>query len=101
MDGFTQIFDLCMAFAGVYMLYSAVTGAGSLFKTETVKKGLEEQYKKYMRLFCIFGGVISLVYALLDYLRIEPFATVMFIVLCVFVIGFGIFFYKFGTHEKA
>jgi len=53
-DGFLGIFEL---FLGVYLLYGAVTAKGQFYKTDNVKKGMEEKYKKTIRLFCVLLGI--------------------------------------------
>lgn len=53
-SGFLNIFEL---FLGVYMLYGAVTAKGQFYKTDNVKKGMEEKYKKIIRLFCVLLGI--------------------------------------------
>ena len=53
-DGFLGIFEL---FLGVYMFYGAATAKGQFYKTDNVKKGMEEKYKKTIRLFCIILGI--------------------------------------------
>jgi len=86
MDVYTQVYDLCMILAGVYMLYSAIVGTGSIYKNENIKSGMEEKYKKAMRLFCLIGGLTAAATGLLDYLKIQPFAMILFGVLTLMVI---------------
>lgn len=100
MGSYTEIIDLFMGAAGVYMLYSAVTGRGSLFNMENVKKGLEETFLKYLKLFCWVGGVLAVGNALLDYFRIEPYATITYIILAVFIVAFAVFYAKFTAPKK-
>ncbi|NLJ31961.1 MAG: hypothetical protein GX424_10235 [Clostridiales bacterium] len=100
MDRYTEIMDIFMGIAGVYMLYAAVTGRGSLFKTENIKKELAEPFKKYLRLFCWFGGIMAIANALLDYFGVEPFAGITLAVLAVFVVALMIFFAKFSIPKK-
>lgn len=87
MPDYAQIFDLLLAVAGVYMLYAAITGKGSIYKNVNVKAEKQDAYKKLIKWFCVVGGLISLVLVPLDYLHVEPASTVVFIVLCVLVVA--------------
>lgn len=82
MDNFTMMFDTLIAICGVYMLFWAASGTGPLYKSENIKAGKISIYKKFMRLFCLIGGILSIATGVLDFLKAEPFATVAFIALC-------------------
>ena len=97
MDAFTELFDICILLAGVYMLYSAMTGKGSLYKTDNVKKGKEKDYRKFTRLFCTVGGVVAVAQGALDHFRVEPYATILFILLCVVVVAFCVLNVVYGN----
>lgn len=97
MGSFTELFDVCIVFSGVYMLYSAVTGKGSLYKTDNIKKGLEEKYQKLVRLLCTAGGVLALAQGALDYFKVEPFATILFFFLCAVVVAFCVVSASYGN----
>jgi hypothetical protein len=88
LGSFIELFDVCIVFSGVYMLYSAVTGKGSFYKTDNIKKGLEEKYKKLIRLLCAVGGVLAAAQGSLDYFKIQPFATILFFLLCAVIVAF-------------
>ncbi len=48
MGGFFGMFQLLL---GVYLIYGAITGKGQLYTAQNIKKGMEEKYKKTMRIF--------------------------------------------------
>ncbi|MDR1620647.1 MAG: hypothetical protein LBS18_08320 [Clostridiales bacterium] len=64
------MFDLFELIIGAYLLYGAVTGKGKIFQNENVKKGMEAQYKKRMRLFCWILGPLMVGCGLLS--RLNP-----------------------------
>jgi hypothetical protein len=88
MDTYTQLFDICVFFSGVYMMYCAFTRKGSLYNTENIKKGMEENYKIFVWWFCLCGGIVGVATGLLDYFKVEPFAMITFILLCVIFVVF-------------
>ena len=96
MDNYTQLFDLFEIIAGVYMLYCAITGKGSIYKNENLKKGVEEKYKKYVRWFCLYGGLLAVATGVLDYFRIEPFAMILFAILSLYIILFIVIIVRFN-----
>lgn len=100
MGSYTEIIDLCIAAAGVYLLYAAITGRTSLFDTERVKKESAERFLKDMKRFCWVGGVLAAGNAALDYFHIEPFAAVTFVLLAVFVVAFAVFYTRFTSAKK-
>lgn len=53
---YNSMFGYFELIIGVYLLYSAITGKGQLLKNENIKKGMEAQYKKWMR---ILAAVLS------------------------------------------
>jgi hypothetical protein len=64
------------------MLYSAISGKGSFYKDENIKSDMKEKYKKLIKCFCLFGGLIAVAYGAFDFLKIEPIATILFVILC-------------------
>jgi hypothetical protein len=100
MDVYTQVYDLCMVLAGVYMLYSAIIGRGSIYKNENIKSGLAEKYKKAMRLFCLLGGLTAAATGLLDYLQIQPFAMIMFGALTLMMIFFIVIIIRYTVPQN-
>lgn len=87
MDLYSQMFNAFLVLAGFYMLCGAATGKGSLFKTDRVKKGLEEKYRRFIRWFCLAGGPLALATGALDYLKLAPYSTILFVAFTVFVIA--------------
>ena len=85
MDTYTLIFDILIFITGIYMVFWSFSGTGPLYKTEYIKNGFEEKYKKLIKWFCLFGGISALGTGGLDYFKIQPFATIAFVVLCVIV----------------
>ena len=100
MNAYNQILDLLVAIAGAYMLYWAFTGKGTLYKSENIKKGLEEKFKKVIKLFCLFGGVLAVLFGLFDYMKIEPLATILFVLLGVAVVLVSVITVRFTDHKK-
>ena len=87
MELYSEVFDAFVVFAGIYMLYGAATGKGSLFKTDRVKKGMEEKYLRFMRGFCLVGGLLGLATGALDYLKLAPYSMIVFVTFGVFVVS--------------
>jgi len=100
MNAYNQILDLFVVIAGAYMLYWAITGKGTLYKSENIKKGMEEKYKKVIKWFCLSGGVLAVLFGVLDYMRIEPIATALFVILCVIVVLVSVIIVGFTDHKK-
>jgi len=100
MDAYTQVFDLCVILSGVYMLYGAITGKGSLYKSENIKEGLEEKYKKFVKWFCLCGGIIAISAGLLDYMKIEPLAMIMLLISILIIILYIIIFIRFSKPKN-
>ena len=88
LGSYTELFDVGIALAGIYMLYGAITGKGSLYKTDNVKKGREQSYRKLVRLFCLPGGLLAVAQGLLDYFGIQPCAMILLILLCAVIVVF-------------
>ncbi|HEX3039516.1 MAG TPA: hypothetical protein VHP54_04415 [Caproiciproducens sp.] len=86
MDAYTMLFDICVILSGVYMLYCAITGKGQIYNSDKVKKGMEEKYRDFMKKFCYAGGVVAVATGVLDYFRIEPYATIVFCIFSAMVI---------------
>ncbi len=83
---FSQFFDICVVISGIYMFYSAFTGKGSLFESSKVKKGMEAEYRTLMLRFCVVGGFISIATGVLDYFKLEPYATISFILFALLIV---------------
>ncbi|MVB12198.1 hypothetical protein CAFE_29300 [Caprobacter fermentans] len=88
--GYNQIFDLFLGLSGIYMLYCGFTGRGSLYRTDHVKKGMEEKYTRVIRWFCLPGGFFAIAAGVLDNWRITPYDKILIIVFAVFVIAFAV-----------
>ena len=99
MDTYSQLFDVCVIISGVYMLYCGVTGKGSIYNNEVVKKGMEEKYRKLIRWFCLCGSIFAFATGLLDYFKIEPIASIMFAIFTLMIIGLVIMISRF-TERK-
>lgn len=85
MNSFAILFDILIAIAGIYMFFWAVTGNGPLYKAENIKENLKNKYHKLIKWFCLFGGLTAIAAGILDYMKIEPAATISFAALCVIV----------------
>ncbi len=66
MDNMFAIFEVGL---GVYILYGAVIKPGQMFKNENIKKGMEEQYRKMIRLFSFILGPLMIATGVVDYLN--------------------------------
>lgn len=100
MDNYTQMFDVCIILAGLYMLYCAITGKGSLYRTDNIKKGQEESYQKTMRRLCLVGGIFAVPQGLLDFFKIQPLALILFLLFCAVVVAFCILSVKYGDFHR-
>jgi hypothetical protein len=95
-----QLFDLFVIISGAYMLYSAITGKGSLYKSEYIKKGFEEKYKKFVRWFCLCGGLIACAAGLFDYIKNESLAMIMYAILTLIIILYIIIIVRFSEPKN-
>ena len=95
MELYSEMFDAFVVFSGIYMLVGAVTGKGSLFKTDRIKKGMEEKYLRFMRGFCVVGGLLGLATGALDYLKLAPYSTILFVAFAVFVVSGAVVMARF------
>lgn len=100
MNTYTQMIDSCMVMAGVYMLYCAIIGKGSLYKSDNIKKCMQEKYMKFIRWFCLYGGLTVVAAGLLDYLKIEPFAAIMYVIFSLIVISLIVINIRFAEPKK-
>lgn len=66
MDNMFVIFEVGL---GVYILYGAIMKSGQMFKNENIKKGMEEQYRKLIRLFSFILGPLMIATGVVDYLN--------------------------------
>jgi hypothetical protein len=82
------------------MLYCAITGKGQIYNTDKVKKGMEEQYRNFMKKFFYAGGVVAIATGVLDYFRIEPYATIIFCIFSAMVVVLIIFSVKYTDRTK-
>lgn len=63
---YNNLFGFFEVAIGIYALYSAITGKGQLLKNDNVKKGMEQRYKKWMRILGAFLGPVMLGLGALD-----------------------------------
>ena len=68
MDSMFVMFEVGL---GVYILYGAVTKSGQMFKNENIKKGMEEQYRHFMRIMSFILGPLMIALGVFDYLNIR------------------------------
>lgn len=101
MELYAQLFDLFLVLAGFYMLYGAFTRKGSLFKTENVKKGMEEKYRNFMRWFCLYGGILAVAAGAFDYLKIKPWALVLFVGFTVYLVAGAAVMVRFNGPRRS
>ncbi len=94
MDNLFSVFELI---AGVYLIYAAITGKGQIYKNDNIKKGMEAQYRKTVRILCAVVGPVMVVQGILDYLyfsspspEMHTVTTVMFVLS---LLGVGALFY--------
>lgn len=81
------------------MLYCGVTGKGSIYNNEVIKKGMEEKYKKLIRWFCLGGSVLAFATGLLDYFKIEPLGSIFYAIFTLMIIALVIIISRF-TERK-
>ena len=86
MDYYIEIFDLLIVITGIYMISWGIAGKGSVYKTENVKAGCEEKYKKLIKWSCIAGGFFAIAMGALEHFNIKALATVSFYLLCTVVV---------------
>lgn len=63
----TNMFSLFEVGLGAYLLYGALTQKGQMYKNDNIKKGMEEKYRKLMRLFGFTLGPMMLALGVVDY----------------------------------
>ena len=100
-DFYAQLIDLCLLLAGVYMLYCAVTGKGSLYKADNVKEEKKESYGRFIRYFCAVAGAAAVATVALDYFKLEPYATILYGILCGLIVVFFAAVFVFNDRKKA
>lgn len=78
----TSLFDLLMLGMGLYVLFAGITGKGRLYAADNVKKGLEQKFKKTLRIiflclgaFMTLNGVASLLLGMLYTSKVVQEAT--------------------------
>lgn len=95
MDSFNRMLDIFIILTGIYMFYWAFSGKGNIYKTDYIKEVLQEKYKKLIKWFCLIGGVLAVITGIVDYLKLEPYATILYYLLlaCVIVAFIVIFIF--------
>ncbi|MDL2218369.1 hypothetical protein LJC27_06885 [Christensenellaceae bacterium OttesenSCG-928-M15] len=66
-DSTYSLFSIFQLLIGVYLLYSAITGKGQLFRNENVKKGKEALYHKRLRIMAAVIAPLMFIQAAIDY----------------------------------
>ncbi|CDZ25131.1 hypothetical protein CCDG5_2039 [[Clostridium] cellulosi] len=100
MDSFNKALDILIMLTGIYMFYWAFSGKGSIYKTDYIKKALHEKYKKMIKWFCIIGGALAVITGGVDYVKLEPYATILYYLLCVCVFAAFIAIFIFIDKSK-
>lgn len=94
MNNLFSVFELI---AGVYLLYGAITGKGQIYQNENIKKGMEEQYHKTIRICCAIVGPIMLTQGVLDYLYVSSpspaLQTATSVLLAASMLGVAVLFF--------
>lgn len=66
-----NLFSLFEVAIGAYLIYGAITGAGQMFRNENIKKGMEQKYRKTMRICSAILGPLMVALGILDYLSMK------------------------------
>ena len=65
MSGMFSLFELGL---GAYLLYCSFTNKGQLFRNDNIKKGMEKEYHRLIRLFGFILGPMMIALGAVDYL---------------------------------
>ena len=81
------------AIFAVYLLFSAFTGKGGLYKNEFVKKESVAQYRHFTKIFALVAGLICAGLAIIGFIGVQNNILVMTIigVLLVLIVVFIVF----------
>lgn len=94
MNNLFSVFELI---AGGYLLYGAITGKGQIYQNENIKKGMEAQYYKTIRICCAIVGPIMLLQGVLDYMYVSSpspaLQTATSILLAASMLGVAVLFF--------
>lgn len=88
--------------AGLYMVISAVTGRGAMYKNENIKEGKEEVFKKTIRICMGAVGLLLLIMGVLDLVsvRLGIWETIIWLVGIAILIFMMIFTNRMTDKEK-
>lgn len=88
--------------AGIYMLVSAITGRGSMYKNENIKEGKEMVFKKTIRVCMGAVGSLLLVMGVLDLVsvRLGIWETIIWLVGIAILVFMMIFTNRMTDKEK-
>lgn len=102
-DSFFSLINLVI---GAYLLYSAITGSGRLYQNENIKKGMEAQYKKRLRIMAFILSPFMLAQSAIDYfypddanMRAVSFA--LYVVSLIAVVALFIISYRMTDRTKS
>lgn len=100
MNNYTELFDILVIIVGLYMLYMGFSGKGTLYKSENIKKEMKEKYNKLIKWFSLIGGFIAIATGVFDYIKIQPIATILFVILCAVVISVAVIIVTYTNPKK-
>lgn len=89
-----DLFGLMELAAGAYLSFSAISGKGHVFRNEAVKKGMEQTYKKRIRLLSALLGPVLLALGIVDLISGDQTGgtlfTVSIVLYCIGLVLLGI-----------
>lgn len=56
----TSLFDMLLLAMGVYVLVAGITGKGKMYTADNIKKGMEEKFKKTLRILFLCLGIFMI-----------------------------------------
>ncbi len=96
-----SFFAMFQALIGAYLLYCGITGKGQAYKADNIKEDQKPKFLKFMRLFCLVMGPISLLCALLEYLAQQTPSLMIGVFIAYGLFGTGVIYALVVTYRMA
>lgn len=90
-----QLMDAFMIGTGVYLLFGAITGKGKIYENNSLKKGMEEKYRKVLRIALFELSVLSILNGVSTMLNWNKYISIgLFAVLMISLVALIVFTYR-------
>jgi uncharacterized membrane-anchored protein len=87
--------DAFMIGTGVYLLFNAITGKGKIYENNSLKKGMEEKYRKVLRISLFVLSALSILNGVSTMLNWNKYISIgLFALLMISLVTLMVFTYR-------